>query len=142
MIRAQVEAPSFVLPMRRKAAQYPGVGIHWYAAGTEKGAADFIREKNVPLVVINPPGDKYSRALATAEMWNNNTGEGPRLMVPSPEFADRNGLNWVDDCVYVVTSFTGVNDPHDDQVDTLVSACDALNQDDEMGITGSRSNRR
>ena len=142
MIRAQVEAPSFVLPMRRKAAQYPGVGIHWYAAGTEKGAADFIREKNVPLVVINPPGDKYSRALATAEMWNNNTGEGPRLMVPSPEFADRNGLNWVDDCVYEVTSFTGVNDPHDDQVDTLVSACDALNQDDEMGITGSRSNRR
>ena len=67
----------------------------------------------MPLLVINPPGDKYSRALATAEMWNNSEGEGPRLMVPSPEFADRNGLNWVDDFVYEVTSFTGVNDPHD-----------------------------
>ena len=140
--RAQVEAPSFVLPMKRKSGMYPGVTLDWYASGTEKGAGDFIIEKGVPLRIINPPGDKFSRALSTAEKWNNNTGEGPRLMVPSPEFAERNRLDWVDDFVYELTHFTGINDPHDDQVDGTVSACDSLDEDDDMTIQGSRSSRR
>ncbi len=140
--RAQVEAPAFVLPLRMKANKYPGQSIYWYAAGTEIGAASFIREKNVPLVVINPPGDKYSRSLPTAEKWNNHTGEGPRLMVPSPEYAETHRLDWVDEFVSEVTRFTGVNDQKDDQVDTLVSACDAVDEDDDFTIQHGGSRRR
>lgn len=140
--RAQVKAPEFVLVLRRKANKYPGHNIDWYASGTETGSGDFIREKNVPLHIINPPGDKYSRALPTSEKWNNRTGEGPRLMVPSPEYAERHRLDWVDDFVYEVTHFTGVKDKNDDQVDGVVSACDQLDMDDDLTVEGSRSNRR
>ena len=140
--RAQVKAPEFALTLRRKSNQHPGVHIHWYAAGTEAGAASFLIEKNIPIEAINPPGDKYSRALATAEKWNNITGEGPRLMVPSPEYAERHRLDWVDELVYEFTRFTGVNDAQDDQVDGIVSAVDSLDYEDDFTVYGGRSGRR
>ncbi len=142
VIRAQVEAPMFALTLRAKSSANPGVPIDWYAAGTEAGAAQFIIEKGIPLRIQNPPGDKFSRSLATAEKWNNNTGHGKRLMVPSPEFARAHNLTWVDGYVYEMCAFTGVNDTNDDQVDLTVSACDALDQGGDLTIHGSRSSRR
>lgn len=142
--RAQVEAPQFVLTLRHKTTQHPGTPINWYAAGVERGAADFVIEKGVPLIVHNPPGDKFSRALPTSELWNGSPGEGvpPRLMLPSSDYADANGMIWLDSFAYEVTNFTGINDAHDDQVDALVSACDAVNFAPDTTLLRGPSSRR
>lgn len=114
--RKQVEAPAFALTLRAKASQRPGK-FWWYASGTEKGAAQFIRAKNIPLTVLDPKGrDKFTRAQTTSEHWNAG-----RILVP----ADSEAHPWVDVFVDEVTSFTGVKDLHDDQVDALVAAIDA-----------------
>lgn len=114
--RAQVDAPSFTLTLRSAQAEEPGP-MRWYASGTEKGAGDFIRQK-VPALRIRPAtSDKFIRAQRVAEAWN----EG-RILVPGGE--DRPA--WVDDLLDEVTSFTGVKDAHDDQVDALAAAFDEL----------------
>jgi predicted phage terminase large subunit-like protein len=114
--RKQVEAPSFALTLRAKSSQRPGK-FYWYASGTEKGSAQFIKAKGIPLTVMDPKGrDKYTRAQQTSELWNNG-----RILVPS----DSEAYPWADVFTDEVTSFTGVKDLHDDQVDALVAAIDA-----------------
>lgn len=116
VVRKQVEAPAFALTLRAKSAQSPGK-FWWYASGTEKGSAQFIKSKGIPLTVMDPKGrDKYTRAQQTSELWNAG-----RIQVP----ADSEANPWVDVFVDEVTSFTGVKDLHDDQVDALVAAIDA-----------------
>jgi predicted phage terminase large subunit-like protein len=114
--RKQVEAPAFALTLRAKSSQSPGK-FWWYASGTEKGSAQFIKSKGIPLTVMDPKGrDKYTRAQQTSELWNAG-----RILVPS----DSEAHPWADVFVDEVTSFTGVKDVHDDQVDALVAAIDA-----------------
>lgn len=116
VVRKQVEAPAFALTLRAKSSQRPGK-FYWYASGTEKGSAQFIQSKNIPLVVMDPAGrDKFTRAQQTAELWNAG-----RILVPS----DTEAYPWADVFADEVTSFTGVKDLHDDQVDALVAAVDA-----------------
>lgn len=116
VVRKQVEAPAFALTLRAKSSQSPGK-FWWYASGTEKGSAQFIKSKGIPLTVMDPKGrDKYTRAQQTSELWNAG-----RIFVP----ADSEANPWVDVFVDEVTSFTGVKDLHDDQVDALVAAVDA-----------------
>lgn len=114
--RKQVEAPAFALTLRAKSSQRPGK-FWWYASGTEKGSAQFIKAKGIPLQVMDPKGrDKYTRAQQTSELWNAG-----RILVP----ADSEAHPWADVFTDEVTSFTGVKDLHDDQVDALVAAVDA-----------------
>jgi len=114
--RKQVEAPAFALTLRAKSSQRGGK-FWWYASGTEKGSAQFIKAKGIPLMVLDPKGrDKFTRAQTTSEHWNAG-----RILVP----ADSEAYPWVDVFVDEVTSFTGVKDLHDDQVDALVAAVDA-----------------
>lgn len=114
--RKQVEAPAFALTLRAKSSQRPGK-FWWYASGTEKGSAQFIKAKGIPLTVMDPKGrDKYTRAQQTSELWNAG-----RILVP----ADSEAHPWADVFADEVTSFTGVKDLHDDQVDALVAAVDA-----------------
>lgn len=114
--RKQVEAPAFTLTLKKKSAERPSTKFWFYAAGTEKGGASFIAQK-VPLVIVDPAGrDKYSRAQQTSMEWNIGA-----IMVPS----DSEAYPWVDLFVDELTSFTGVKDVHDDQVDALVSGIDA-----------------
>lgn len=138
--RAQVKAPEFALTLRAAAQRHPGTNIYWYAAGVETGAADFLVEKGIPLVVIPPPGDKYSRALSMAEAWN----EG-RVMLPSSTYIDKTpgDWSWVTEVAYEICNFTGVNDAHDDIVDGGVSAFDAVSfGDPDLDIKGGASDRR
>jgi len=127
--RKQVEAPAFTLTLKasyttRRAKMY------WYASGTEKGSAQFIKQKGVPVVVVDPGGrDKFTRSQQSAELWNLG-----RILVP----ADSEANPWVDVFVDEITNFTGVRDPEDDQVDALVSGVDAaVKYTDDLGILGS-----
>lgn len=139
VVRTQVEAPAFVPVLRSKLTTRRGK-FYWYAAGTEKGSADFIKQK-VPLVVLDPKGrDKLSRAQRTAELWNLG-----RIMLPLAEGDDEgdSSIPWVAEFLEEVTSFTGIKDPHDDQVDALVPAIDQLEKsfrtdDDDLTVYGGR----
>ena len=131
--RKQVEAPAFTLTLRAKHSEHPAK-FNWYASGTEKGSAQFIRSKGIPIVVRDPAGrDKFTRAQQTSELWNAG-----RIMVP----ADAEAHPWADVFVDELTSFTGVKDLHDDQVDALVAGIDAalLGGDDDglLGRSGGR----
>jgi predicted phage terminase large subunit-like protein len=116
--RQQVEIPQFVRDVR---AWQIRLGNHRVnidgASGTDKAVAQMLREIDSELKVREcvPVGDKFTRAQAAATAWN----EG-RLRVPMPK-ANR-PVPWLKAFLAEVTSFTGVNDTHDDQVDCLSGA--------------------
>lgn len=58
--------------------------------------------------------DKYTRAQPVASAWNDG-----RVMVPSD-------APWANSFVSEVLAFTGLGDPHDDQVDALAHAFNSL----------------
>lgn len=62
------------------------------------------------IIEITPSVDKFQRAQPAAAAWN--TG---RVLVPAGEGAEA----WVDPFISELTSFSGVKDAHDDQVDSL-----------------------
>lgn len=124
VVRRQCPAPEFVDQLRRKLNQASGPML-WYAAGTEKGAADFVKASGVPLVAKPPRGDKLTRALPVSEAWNDG-----RVLVPR-------GAPWSRDFLAVVEGFTGVHDAHDDDVDALAAAYDVLaKKKRETGLVG------
>jgi len=116
MQRKQVDAPSFTLTLKAKCAELRGK-MRWYASGTEKGAAQFIRAKGIPLEVITASTDKLVRATPASESWNLGN-----ILVPGGEDAPE----WADILVDEVTGFTGQHDPHDDIVDALAALHDLL----------------
>lgn len=117
--RKQVDAPSFALTLKANKAKRPW-RMRWYAAGTEKGSADFLQRQKLPIGVMPPKGDKFTRAIPVAAAWN----EG-RILLPDPE-AFPAAAGWMADFLDVVQNFTGVKDLHDDDVDALAAAHDEL----------------
>jgi predicted phage terminase large subunit-like protein len=127
VVRKQVAAPAFALTLKAHASQYVGSQMRWDAAGTERGAADFLVSNGIPITLVPATTDKYSRAQRVAAKWN--AGE---VLVPRH-------APWVADFLREVQSFTGVGDYHDDQVDALSSAFLALaNAITGQGATGLR----
>lgn len=117
MIRQQVRAPEFkTVCFELHKAKPEAIGWRWYAAGTETGTADFfaLGEDRVPLQVMPPLGDKFTRALSYAAAWNAGL-----ILVPA-------GEPWVEDFLAEHASFTGVGDKHDDIIDAAVAAFDLL----------------
>ncbi len=108
VVRKQVDAPSFLLTLRARHSEVPGKML-WIASGTEKGTAQFIRRR-VPLRIKNASQDKYQRALPVSEAWNLG-----RVLVPKK-------ATWLAEFLDEITTFTGVKDAHDDQVDALAAA--------------------
>ncbi|MFM2151585.1 MAG: Terminase large subunit [Pseudomonadota bacterium] len=113
VIRAQVEAPVFAGQLAALKQRY-AAPILWYAAGTEQGVAQFIRNQGVALEVQAPKGDKFVRSMGVAAAWNAS-----RISVPM-------NAAWSNAFVEEVLAFTGVGDLHDDQVDALAAAYDQL----------------
>lgn len=105
--RRQVASPIFLKLLREKHEELPGKML-WIASGTEKGTAQFIRRR-VPLRIKTATTDKYQRALPVAEAWNLG-----RVLVPHK-------APWLADFLDEITTFTGVKDAHDDQVDALAA---------------------
>lgn len=121
--RAQVEPPEFTLTLKARHARRREWPMLWRASGTEKGAASFIQRQDIPLSVENPPGDKLVSATPVAAAWNAG-----RVLVPDPEhFSDVE--DWLYPFLDIVQNFTGTGKEHDDDVDALGSAFEALSND-------------
>jgi predicted phage terminase large subunit-like protein len=130
--RRQVRAPEFRNELRMEYSEFKGE-MRIYAAGTETGAADFMREdrvengrvveKGLPIEVVPAKGDKFTRAIDFAAAWNAG-----RVLVPAPELIEGDPIeyDWVHDYLDIIRSFTGVNDAHDDDVDASAAAYDLL----------------
>jgi predicted phage terminase large subunit-like protein len=112
--RVQVQAPAFGGVLSSVVAGYPRARMIAYVSGTERGVVDFLRASDVPLEPRAAQADKFVRAQPVAAAWN----AGDVLV---PRFAP-----WADDFVAELAAFTGVDDAHDDQVDALAAAFDAL----------------
>lgn len=119
VVRLQVKAPAFKQQIRALQARYPFAKTRWYAAGVENGIGDFLQigdgvDPGVQVEVLPAVGDKFVRAQPFAAAWNAG-----RVLVPR-------GAPWAAEFLVELASFTGLNDPHDDQVDALAAAYDLL----------------
>jgi predicted phage terminase large subunit-like protein len=111
--RQQVAAPDFGSTIRDVQKRYP-VPARAYIGGTERGVTDFLKREGVRLDARPATADKFVRAQPAAAAWNDR-----RIRVPD-------GAAWATDLIAELQAFTGVNDPHDDQVDALAALWDAL----------------
>lgn len=112
-IRVQELAPKFRERLAGLSVVYPGAAWRSYLAGTEKGVADVFASLGVNLGAMRPIGDKFIRAQPVAAAWNAG-----KVLLPK-------SAHWLNKFVEELKSFTGVKDPHDDQVDALAAAFDA-----------------
>lgn len=130
--RKQVRAPQFREELRAEYEEFGGE-MRIYAAGTERGALDFMTDdimdgrklvaRGLPIEVLPPNGDKFTRAIPFAAAWNAG-----RILVPSPELVRSDPVEheWVSPFLDVVMGFSGINDARDDDVDSAVAAYDLL----------------
>jgi len=114
-VRRQCAAPAFAGDLKALQKRWPNAPMRAYLAGTEKGTADFFRAEGIPLVVDTPTGDKFMRAQPISAAWNAGM-----VLLPSQT------RSWVEPFTACLLDFTGINDPHDDDVDAAASAFDAL----------------
>jgi hypothetical protein len=151
VLRMRVEVPAFrraVAPIARRHGlnrSARGSGLNSYIGGQEKGIVGLLKmnEGGEPLYVNAIPaqsvGDKFARAQPAAAAWNpdpSNPDAGGRILVPrtiaalgpigAPLLAAGHKPTdeppWVAPFLDVVTSFTGVSDAVDDDVDALAGA--------------------
>lgn len=124
VVRKQVEATKFTLVLKTKVSQRPGWAMRWYASGTEKGSAQFIRKAlrddggRDPLKVLPPIGDKYTRAMGAAARWNAGN-----ILLPDTAYIN---APWLEAFLAVLEAFTGKDDENDDDVDALAALHDQL----------------
>jgi predicted phage terminase large subunit-like protein len=100
-------------------AAWPNTQMFWYGSTTEDGNAELMRELlGFPIIatLASSVGKKYQRALPAAVQWNQ-----ANILVP-------HDASWVAEFMREIGSFTGDEgrDGHDDFVDALASAFDAL----------------
>lgn len=112
--RAQERAPEFAARLRRLAQLSVGAPSRWYCSGTERGVADLLAQQGVRIDAQVTHADKHTRAQACAAAWNDG-----QLVVP-------HDAPWAATFLDELRRFTGVGDSHDDQVDALVAAFDAV----------------
>jgi predicted phage terminase large subunit-like protein len=118
---------NFTPHLRALVASHPGAQIHWYAMTSESGLGVNLRvEQGLPIFTHKIIADKYTRANPCAEAWNGDPMNGTpgRIVVPV-------AAPWLADFTGEVTTFHGgktAYDQHDDQVDAMVSAFDALSE--------------
>ena len=118
--RMQAPAPVFAERLRALQAQYPTARMVAYVGGTERGVVDLMNlpaEGKARLDIEAKPAtaDKFIRAQPVAAAWNDG-----RVFLPPSTPA------WASAFVSEVRIFTGQKDRHDDQVDALAAAYDAL----------------
>lgn len=117
VVRERMSAPAFAERLKHLRTTYPGAPMRWIAAGTEVGAADFLKDAGLPLTVDAATTDKFVRSIDVAAAWNAG-----KVLLPSKCPA------WVPPLLDEVGAFTGQNDLCDDQVDALAAGHRALTQ--------------
>ncbi len=108
------------LAMQRKY----GLLVAVEAVGGFKAIPDMMREAapRIRLLEITPLGDKFTRAQPASGAWNDG-----RIEVPIEAEWD------VDGYVEEMQAFTGLNDPHDNQVDITAHAWNTLYRESPVG---------
>lgn len=147
VVRVQMRPPQFLEICKQYRARYPNAKWRWYASGTEQGAASFMMPA-IPIQVMTPRGDKFTRAIPYAAAWNASKVAVPGGSVwkegldaqgnPYPVERADPPPEWVDKVMAEHSDFTGVDDAHDDIVDAAVAAFDLLSP---MGDTTYHSMR-
>jgi predicted phage terminase large subunit-like protein len=93
-----------------------GGRIRLEANGPQKAIIDTLEANGVKVDRFQPVTDKLARAQDVMEDWNAG-----RVLVPDLE-AYPEAREWLPAFLEELFSFTGVDDPRDDQVDALVNA--------------------
>lgn len=96
---------------------FPTASLFQYVSGNEKGTLDLLREPPHGIDIFGVPAryNKYARAMPCADRWNRGDIRIPKLAAwDIPAFVNQ------------IKSFTGLEGDHDDMVDAMVSAFDAL----------------
>lgn len=119
--REQMEVPTFATIIGGQCLLYPGTPVIWHTSTTEAGTAQLLRQLGIPVKNVLARADKFVRAQPAAAAWNN----APFILLPGG--FDERGQRiespaWVAPYVKELTSFTGVGDVEDDQVDATGSA--------------------
>lgn len=141
VVRMQVPSTVFGERLKTLADTYPGAKMLAYAYGPEMGNIDWLRKEKVPIKGRSMTGDKFLRAQPVSGAWQRG-----RVLLPRTRGAVEQGLPpaladkpppWLDAFVSEVVAFTGVSDPHDDQVDAMAPAYDLLAKPKPSGGGGS-----
>ncbi len=112
VIRKQCEVLVFGKELKELRQAWGSPPIYWYVGGQEKIVAEFLLNVvKVPIKTIPAKEDKFARAQAVAAAWNAN-----KIWIPQAN------LPWVHPFTSEILSFSGLDDPHDDQVDALAAA--------------------
>lgn len=112
VIRKQCEVLEFGKALKKLRAEWGSPPIYWYVGGQEKIVAEFLTNVvKIPIKTIPAKEDKFARAQAVAAAWN-----AKKIWIPAA------GEPWVQTFINEVLSFSGLGDPHDDQVDALAAA--------------------
>lgn len=124
VVRKRTTPTKFLGDLMGLANRYPTARFRFYGTGPELGSIDFFRAamRRRFIEAIQASADKFVRAIPVAAAWCRGD-----VLVPGPN-EDR-GLSepaWLEDFLAEVNGFTGVGDAHDDQVDAMAAAYDAL----------------
>jgi len=132
VIRVQAKAPAFADRLAVVRAARPWAPCRWYCTGAEIGVADLVNaaHKRIRIEAVTTTADKFVRAQPTAALWNAG-----QVLVPRE-------APWLNDFISEVVGFTGLDDDHDDQVDALAAAVDALPDLPASAGTVASSGRR
>jgi predicted phage terminase large subunit-like protein len=107
--RGQWETPEVCRALRDLQAQWPGAPLVIEGFGVGQAVCQVLRsmDPGLRLFEVRPLGDKFTRAQPVSAAWNAG-----RVRVPT-------SAAWLAPFLRVVTTFTGVNDATDDDVDAL-----------------------
>lgn len=90
--------------------------IRWRLYGAEQGTAEMFRTQfNLRILAESPQEDKFGYAQPAAAAWNAG-----RILLPRAAGAEKPDPA-ITQLIHEVADFTGMEDPHDDQVDALSS---------------------
>lgn len=95
------------------------LGMHAYASSIEGGVIDLLNSKSgLDIVHLQADTNKYIRALPFSGEWNSG-----RVLLPSEKYQEEHGkAEWLEPYLGEILSFTGKNDPNDDQIDASSGA--------------------
>lgn len=108
VMRLQVEIPALAHYLAQLQAKWHAPVVI-EAVGGFKAVPQTLRQinKGLRIIEIAPTSDKFTRALPAAAAWNDGRIRTPLM------------ASWLADFTYELSLFTGLSDPHDDQVDAL-----------------------
>jgi len=113
---AQMTIPALVRRLQALRQKWWGICIAVEAVGAFRAVPDMLLEIDplLPVIAVQPKGDKFMRAQPVAAAWNAGHVEVPV------------DAEWAAPLIKVVSNFTGVNDKRDDEVDAVAHGFNEL----------------